>query len=690
MHANIRGFQTKPPTLQFIHSFIHTPIMILDGSTNFSLAITSPHESNVVPTSRSQRSQEPAPCDQFSTLTSYSARTGSLVATLHCSDENYNDPNFLKELCFASRLVWSGFKGWQVWLKALLFAKPSTTSDDPSLPRNPLQSLSFVGDHGVYSLTTFPKLDAFKDVTSLRMKDCNTEFSAILCIFHACPQLTHLSFNGSGLNSSSAGRDVSGSTYRLNPILNGPFPVPRLKALSITHPSLPVCQLLHLLESQVSLEFLELKDLNKQTLPPQDETSHLTNLTWLKDGILAYLRLYSASIQNLYVPIIDLDVYNFDTIRAWTGDIFGTELAQACPTVPIWRVMTPAWQVTGDSPGYFPVLRGLTHDLNVVTILDIQCEGTTLWRRHSSNLDHFLCHAHSLLHLRLPIMHGRPESMDVFHDRDIHMNCTRLEAYLTHVAVFAQTAQPPRRPVWACRGLKTLSIGFSGIEVNIPSVMVPGRMDEHIPRSDRYHASHQARLFFGYLTRVCPDLEELVMVMNLTNLFLETGFCLLARLAKLKRLEIKLDWCSWTMAERIEIDWIKAANVAQDAGVGAQWKTRHWNHNNQSWEILHEWEAKIVAGRDNMHADDSQMEGVGEGDRWKYVGLFADVKNESLELQRAGRAGRHCWPMMESFRVLDKQNNAAEGEVVIKELRPEINCQEFKVEDPWGWKEFGL
>ncbi|KAF9370025.1 hypothetical protein CPC16_004021 [Podila verticillata] len=644
---------------------------------------------NAVPSSRSHSPPAPAPSDQFPSSTSSSARGLLVKSTLQCSDENYSDPNSLEELCFASRLVWSGFKGWEALSEALLLAKPHTTGDDPSLPRNPLQSLGLVGYSRGYPLTTFPALDAFTDVTSLSLKDCNTEFSAISSIFQVCPQLTHLSFNGNGLNSCSAGIDMDAAN-KLNPALNGPFPVPQLKALSITHPSLTVCQLLHLLETQSSLEVLELKDLSMRTFPPQDKTNHLANLQWLKDGILAYLRRYSASIQNLYVPVIDLDVYGIDTIRAWTEDIFGAELAQACPTVSTWRIMAPPWQVMGGSPGHFPVLRGLTHDLNVVTILDLQCEGTTLWRQHSSNLDNFLCHAHFLLHLRLPIMRGRPESMDVFHDRDIHMNCTKLETYLAQDASFTQTTRPRRRPVWACRSLKTLSIGFSGIEVIIPSARVPGRVDEYIPRSDRYRASHQARLFFGYLTRVCPDLEELVMVMNLTNLFLETGFCLLARLTKLRRLEIKLDWCSWPMAERIEIDWIKAENVAQEAGVGAQWKTRHWNHNNQSWEILHEWEAKIVAGRDNKCADDSQMEEVEEGDRWNYVGLFADVKIESLELQRSGRAGRHCWPMMESFRILDKENNPAEAEVIIKELRPEINCQSFKVDDPWGWEAFCL
>ncbi|KAG0335168.1 hypothetical protein BG000_007744 [Podila horticola] len=662
--------------------------MTQDLCTNISLVNATPQERReVLPLSNNQSSQEPIHWslngDDNSTSVSskwptLSAKTASPVeSTVYWSDakfnEHCNDADFLVQLCSASGLVWIDFVDWEHLSKALLFTKSlSATDASPSQdhPIIPLWSLHLEGLFEQCHLATFPTLAAFTDVTSLSMKGCNTDIIAIMCIFQACPQLTHLKFDGEGLISCSGTEMISCLDLQAGP-------VPQLKALSMTRPNLFVCDLLHLLGTQPALNVLELKDLSMSVSPKHH--IHRPSLHSLTRGILKYLKHSSASIQSLYVPF-SLHVDNIDSTRSWKkGLLFEDELVQTCATVPGWKFMA-------DASGYFPFLRRLAQYHNGITTLDLEyVSGLTLWLLRSSDLDKFLCQsAQTLLHLRLPKMHGRPESMDVFHDRNIAMEWIKKPP----------GDMRPRRPFWACRDLKTLSIGFSGDKKG------------EIPRSDPYHASHQARLIFGYLARVAPHLEELVMVMNLNNLFLETGFCLLTKMKQLRRLEVRLDFCSRPVVEKLDIDWINAHNVIRDAGIGSQWQTRHWNERRQPWEVLHNTEAKIVAGRErgqnglgqgNMFVDDLQMEDLDdlqmedaedaqEEERWKHVGLFKDVQSVSLDLQREAQEGDHCWPKMESLRILDKHGDAEQAELVIKNLRPEISCQGFKVPAQWDWK----
>ncbi|KAG0092396.1 hypothetical protein BGZ93_008348 [Podila epicladia] len=591
---------------------------------------------------------------------------------LHWSDatyeEHYNNPDFLIQLCFAGGLVWNDFQGWDYLSDVLHSAKPQSATDAPPSQSQmifPLWRLRLRGYSGGCQLVTFPALSAFTDITHLSMEGCNTQFNALKCIFQVCPHLTHLHFDGDGL-IHNVGTDVTSMVVKagLAPVDHFSL-VPQLQTMSMTKPNLFVNELLYLLGTQSSLKSLALKDLSMGTFPKHQ--IHHPDLYILTRGILGYLKQASDSIQSLYMPY-SRHVDSIDYTLSWRKETFEDELVQVCKRVTNWKFMAC-------TSGHFPALNSLTEHHNNVTTLDLECEdGSTLWLQQSSDLDNFLCQASkTLLHLRLPTMIGRPESMDVFYDRG-----SELDWFPRHGDMVSH-----RRRVWACRDLKTLSIGFSGA----------GR--GNIKRSDYYHASLQSRLIFGYLARVCPKLEELVMVMNLNNLFLESGFCLLTRMKYLKRLEIKLAFCSWPfpVAERIEIDWINAHSVVRDAGIGAQWQKRHWNKELQPWDILHNKELEIVTGREigqhghgqgNVSVNDLEMEDmeVPKVEDWKHVGLFAESRSESDKLQREGQAGNHCWPMMESFRIMDKHSNAQQAEEVIKKLRPEINFISAPIQKP--------
>ncbi|KAG0049027.1 hypothetical protein BGZ83_006126 [Gryganskiella cystojenkinii] len=91
--------------------------------------------------------------------------------------------------------------------------------------------------------------------------------------------------------------------------------------------------------------------------------------------------------------------------------------------------------------------------------------------------------------------------------------------------------QNPEWTIWACRGLRTLSM----------------RLDGHM----KYSAT--SRHVFGYLSRVCPRLEDLSIVLRCPTFALESGLCLLTRLQYLQRLEVISDYAGPHYGDRFPV-----------------------------------------------------------------------------------------------------------------------------------------
>ncbi|KAG0042054.1 hypothetical protein BGZ83_000960 [Gryganskiella cystojenkinii] len=111
----------------------------------------------------------------------------------------------------------------------------------------------------------------------------------------------------------------------------------------------------------------------------------------------------------------------------------------------------------------------------------------------------------------------------------LHFKCVislSLVAFFGSHAVGQQEAamfldQSRTIPLWACRGLKSLSIRWALGDRNLK--MTPPL----------------TRKIFGYLSRVCPRLRDLEMTLTYCRFFeLESGLCLLMRLRDLRRLRI--------------------------------------------------------------------------------------------------------------------------------------------------------
>lgn len=114
--------------------------------------------------------------------------------------------------------------------------------------------------------------------------------------------------------------------------------------------------------------------------------------------------------------------------------------------------------------------------------------------------------------------------------------------------------------VWACRGLQTCHLCFSNDVDN----------------------QRSSRVIYGYLSRVCPRLRDLMICFPSVHLEsaratgpnekatlflnLKSGFCLLTRLTELERLWIGEEDLDGLLLEGYEIDWIAYSSLSSPPG----------------------------------------------------------------------------------------------------------------------------
>lgn len=171
---------------------------------------------------------------------------------------------------------------------------------------------------------------------------------------------------------------------------------------------------------------------------------------------------------------------------------------------------------------------------NTITTLEICLgNGLLLSRYVSHTLHDILCSSPWLQHLIAPMIPYYAEYFDLegsvdpisgsYHPRQCRLGKQPMDLFRT------------RKRIWACRGLKTLRIQIDSMDTD--------------------HASEEnARIMFGYLVRVCPDLQELSIRRRQLNLNLTGGLCLLTRLRKLERLMIWTD--TWTKLAKKDLEWM--------------------------------------------------------------------------------------------------------------------------------------
>ncbi|KAF9986742.1 hypothetical protein BGZ65_006444, partial [Modicella reniformis] len=141
-----------------------------------------------------------------------------------------------------------------------------------------------------------------------------------------------------------------------------------------------------------------------------------------------------------------------------------------------------------------------------------------------------------------------------------------------------QPQQQPCRPIWACRGLQTLHITFQSSVYD-------------------FSPTNRARVVFGYLSLVCPQLRDLWIRHQKLDLGLEGGMCMLARLRWLERLRIQVDTnpeltpkCKRTPVKVLELVfwWLKLMMMVR-AGNKYREGLKKGSHLKNLWQ----WQAKV-------------------------------------------------------------------------------------------------
>ncbi|KAF9121118.1 hypothetical protein BGW39_010841 [Mortierella sp. 14UC] len=161
------------------------------------------------------------------------------------------------------------------------------------------------------------------------------------------------------------------------------------------------------------------------------------------------------------------------------------------------------------------LVKGLRMVCNRVTTLNIFPYETSISLYHIP-IREVLCTFEHLVHLRAPHAIYNAEDMDLnymvgqFRDGwndSKACHTLRLEGNVG-------------RYIWACRGLRTLHL--------------------LIPSLSRYQRSPDSSyIIFGFLSRMCPHLQELYLTGTSLDLSFQGGLCLLTRLEELERLRIE-------------------------------------------------------------------------------------------------------------------------------------------------------
>ncbi|KAF9092451.1 hypothetical protein BGX29_010445 [Mortierella sp. GBA35] len=157
--------------------------------------------------------------------------------------------------------------------------------------------------------------------------------------------------------------------------------------------------------------------------------------------------------------------------------------------------------------------------VNVVTTLEIQPTArpsysidVTLQLSHT--LHDFLCTSLLLLHLKAPLVRYHTAFLDLRGDLDLNVRYQVLPSLPYYPRLLRWT----HKRVWACRRLCTLQLYFFA--------------------EQKQNVEEDARILFGYISRVCLLLQDLAIQQQHLCVRLEGGLCLLSRLHRLERLSV--------------------------------------------------------------------------------------------------------------------------------------------------------
>lgn len=291
-----------------------------------------------------------------------------------------------------------------------------------------------------------------------------------------------------------------------------------------------------------------------------------------------------------------------------------------------------------------PLLQELTALPNVVTSLELLSpyllhpeQGPCDFHGQSvkANLLHdYLCQSPHLIHLKAIRSPVFINNMDICNrspygglDKTARMRLTSqaLNRVNTNQQQHSTNVPTVRRPVWKCRGLRTLHLEIHGMALGNNAV--------------------NSRIVFGYISVVCPVLEDLVIVANCTrsyfpetghyhsiplSLHLDGGLCLLTRLRSLNSLTVIDGMAKQEKLDRSNIsdlNWIVPSGRTPVSASMRRTKVATW----ESWL---ETEESMELLQSVSLNDDQPVAFLKNSDPLQEIGLLSSVKRVVTEMDR--------------------------------------------------------
>ncbi|KAI9241082.1 MAG: hypothetical protein BYD32DRAFT_406690 [Podila humilis] len=331
-----------------------------------------------------------------------------------------------------------------------------------------------------------------------------------------------------------------------------------------------------------------------------------------------------------------------------------------------------------------PAFESLFKIRNLVTTLTLLTPSFNSSTSVLSGLHDYLCASPLLLHLYTDYIVFKVGSLDPYAAQHRRKDTVEARRWNGTNAEYDTLMEP--RGIWACRNLKTLHAQFSHDQL----CYYPGSSSH----KDMSHA--HSRVIFGYLAKVCPNLEELHIVVPPVKLSLQSGVCLLSRLKRLERFEIAMSApiLFWPL-ERHAWDWMATRKTRLQAwfrsGELVLWdseiREEEWQLREGSMELEEE------LSRVRLEAELSRPAGERDGDApvevprlstgsieshdsfintltWddlSEVGKLSDVKAALKDLYADWRTP--CWPMLEEFRVYGSMDVQTYVQSMVDNLR---------------------
>ncbi|KAK3819807.1 MAG: hypothetical protein J3Q66DRAFT_335558 [Benniella sp.] len=169
--------------------------------------------------------------------------------------------------------------------------------------------------------------------------------------------------------------------------------------------------------------------------------------------------------------------------------------------------------------------------------------------------------------------------------------------------------------IWACRRLRTLHVRIETHEAVL-------------------YDSRANLVLFGYLGRVCPDLEDLSIRQPLMNLMRYGGLCLSTRLRKLERLVLDCDIIQLSNVH--DLSWVKRH---PKKNLITFWKRLIGKRHGKQYPLPQQQSEDRIVGYSQNAIDLTN------------VGRDADLASWTREREQEMRCMVPCWPSLESFQI---------------------------------------